>query len=218
MHHMILREAVKKVLDKIGRPNPFEHNMRGLKWLKLFLKRHPEIKHKRTEMLSRVRAAVTEPVIRAWFEDVPQYLSKANALDVLSDPSRIYNLDETGVCLCPKTGKLLASVKQKNVYSIFPGQERQQITVLCCFSACGVSLRPMIMYPYKRSIPHEIINSVPAGYSIGHSETGWMTTASFYEYIVNCFYPQLLANGVILFFDGHSSHISIELHDFCSEK
>ena len=70
--------------------------------------------------------------------------------------------------------------------------------------------------------PHEIINSVPDGYSIGHSETGWMTTASFYEYIVNCFYPQLLTNGVnflvILFFDGHSSHISIGLHDFCAEK
>ena len=62
MHHMIVREAVKKVLDKIGRPNPFKNNMPGLKWLKLFLKRHPEIKNKRTEMLSRVRAAVTETV------------------------------------------------------------------------------------------------------------------------------------------------------------
>ena len=116
-------------------------------------------------MLSCVRAAATEPVIRAWFEDVTQYLSKAIALDVLSDPSRIYNLDETGMCLCPKIDKLLAPVKQKNVYSISPGQERQQITVLCCFSACGVSVRPMIMYPYKRSIPHEIINSVLDGYS-----------------------------------------------------
>ena len=82
-------------------------------------------------MLSCVRAAATEPVIRAWFEDVTQYLSKAIALDVLSDPSRIYNLDETGMCLCPKIDKLLAPVKQKNVYSISPGQERQQITVLC---------------------------------------------------------------------------------------
>ena len=49
-----------------------------------------------------------------------------------------------------------------------------------------------------------------------------MTTASFYDYVVNCFYPQLMANGVnfpvTLFFDGHSSHISIELHDFCAEK
>ena len=124
MHHMIMREAVKKVLDKIGRPNPFKNNMPGLKWLKLFLKRHPEIKNKRREMLSRVRAAVTEPVIGAWFEDVTQYLSEANALDVLSDPSRIYNLGETGVSLCPKTGKLLAPVKQKYVYSISPGQEQ----------------------------------------------------------------------------------------------
>ena len=31
MHHMIVREAVKKVLDKIGRPNPFKNNMSGLK-------------------------------------------------------------------------------------------------------------------------------------------------------------------------------------------
>ena len=138
MHHMIVREAVKKLLNKIGRSNPFQNNMPGLKWLKLFLKRHSEIKNKRREMLFCVRAAVSETVIRAWFEDVTQYSSKANALDVLSDPSRIHNLDETGVCLCPKTGKILAPVKQKNVYSISPGQERQKITVLCCFSACDL--------------------------------------------------------------------------------
>ncbi|XP_014227669.1 uncharacterized protein LOC106652973 [Trichogramma pretiosum] len=49
-----------------------------------------------------------------------------------------------------------------------------------------------------------------------------MTSSAFYEFIVNCFYPQLLENGVqfpvIIFFDGHKSHISIELHDFCIQK
>ncbi|KAL7306134.1 hypothetical protein TKK_0001581 [Trichogramma kaykai] len=49
-----------------------------------------------------------------------------------------------------------------------------------------------------------------------------MTSSTFYEFIVNCFYPQLLENGVqfpaIIFFDGHKSHISIELHDFCIQK
>ena len=146
MHHMIVRQAVKSVLDKLNRKNPFTNNLPGVKWLKLFLKRHPNVKNKRTEMLSRVRAAITEEKIRTWFADVKKYLTQAKALDILNDSSRIYNMDETGVCLCPKTGKLLAPVKQKNVYAISPGLDRQQITVLCCFSASGVNVRPMISH------------------------------------------------------------------------
>ncbi|KAL7306132.1 hypothetical protein TKK_0001580 [Trichogramma kaykai] len=78
MHHTIVRQAVKNILDKIKRKNPFINKCPGKKWLKLFLGRLPDIKNKHTEMLSRVRAGVTEKVIRAWFIWTSFYSSKVS--------------------------------------------------------------------------------------------------------------------------------------------
>ena len=76
----------------------------------------------------------------------------------------------------------------------------------------------MIVYPYKRFPPKEVAGSVPDGYIIGHSPSGWMTRETF-NIIKNGFYRQLVKDGikfpVLLLFDGHKSHISLELHDFC---
>ena len=77
------------------------------------------------------------------------YLEKENVLDILSEPSRLYNWDETGVQLCPKTEKLLGAKKQKNLYYISPGKEKECITVFCTYSADGNEIAPMIVYPYK---------------------------------------------------------------------
>ncbi|KAK9675186.1 DDE superfamily endonuclease [Popillia japonica] len=76
------------------------------------------------------------------------------------------------------------------------------------------------MFPYKR-IP-DLALSVPDGWAIGRSDTGWMTAASFFEYIANVFYPWLLEKNtpmpVILFIDGHKSHYNLELYEFCVDK
>ncbi|XP_020298074.1 uncharacterized protein LOC109862427, partial [Pseudomyrmex gracilis] len=135
MHPNIVKSAIKNVLDKAPRPNCFKNNMPGQKWLKLFLKRHPEIGLKYAEVLSRSRASVTEENIRQWFAELKTYLEKENASDILSNSSRIYNMDETGMQLCPKTGKLLGARNKKNMYVISPGQEKESITVLCTYSA-----------------------------------------------------------------------------------
>uniref|UniRef100_A0A6P7GWS7 Uncharacterized protein LOC114347427 isoform X2 n=1 Tax=Diabrotica virgifera virgifera TaxID=50390 RepID=A0A6P7GWS7_DIAVI len=49
-----------------------------------------------------------------------------------------------------------------------------------------------------------------------------MNMESFYEYIANCFYQWLEKHRVqlpiVLFLDGHTSHISLALSEFCKEK
>ena len=99
MHPAVVKQAVQSVLDRIPRPNPFVGNLPGNKWLRLFLKRHPEIKLKYTEILSKTRASATEENIREWFKGLHAYLQKENALDILTESARMYNLDETGVQL-----------------------------------------------------------------------------------------------------------------------
>lgn len=95
---------------------------------------------------------------------------------------------------------------------------KEYITVMFSFSAAGRTCTPIIIYPYQR-IPEKIAESVPAGWGIGRSESGWMTAPVFYEYISSVFYPDLLLNNVefpvILYVDGHKTHLTIEISELC---
>nr|CAI5863558.1 unnamed protein product [Callosobruchus analis] len=174
-----------------------------------------------TEIISKARASVTEENIRNWFAELRDYLIEEHNEELLENPHRIFNADETGVTTCPKTGKVLGPKNYKAFYEIASGPEKECITVLCTFSAAGVSVPPMIVYPYKR-IPRDLSNSVPDDWAIGRSDSGWMVSSTFYEFIANVFHPWIIENHiklpVLLFLDGHKSHINMELSKFCSEK
>jgi len=77
----------------------------------------------------------------------------------------------------------------------------------------------MIIYDTKR-VPPLIAKYFPDEFVIGKSETGW-TSETFYMYIANIFYQWCLQNGieflVVLYVDGHSSHLTMALSDFCCQ-
>lgn len=79
----------------------------------------------------------------------------------------------------------------------------------------------MIIYPYKR-LPREVAESVPDDWVIGLSDSGWINSEVFFEYMSNHFNNYLDAKNVqrpvILFVDGHRSHLSPEVSTFCSEQ
>lgn len=88
-------------------------------------------------------------------------------------------------------------------------------------NADGVLAPPMVMYPYER-IPKHIVMRVPNGWGIGKSDSGWMTSESFFEYVSNIFYPWIVSMNIefpiLLYVDGHKSHITLSLSRFCTEK
>jgi hypothetical protein len=221
MHHDEVQLAVQNILKASHRENLFHDDKPGRKWLKLFLRRRPSIAKRNTEIISKARAAVTEETIRDWFKNLREYLRKEDLEEIASDPTRIYNADETGMQFCPKTGKLLGPKSYKDFYVVSSGPEKESMTVLCNFSAAGVIVPPMMIVPYKR-VPRDVAFSIPDSYFLGRSDSGWMVSETFYEYITNCFYPWLLENKikfpVLLFLDGHKSHINVELFNFCIEK
>lgn len=75
------------------------------------------------EAISKGRTIITEETLRKWFDNLKQYLTSIQALDVLENPRRILNEDETGFLICPKTGKY------KNVYQIVKRKEKGAVTV-----------------------------------------------------------------------------------------
>nr|CAI5844560.1 unnamed protein product [Callosobruchus analis] len=113
MHPDEVKDSVQKVLKETKRENPFTDDRPGKKWLQLFLRRHPNITQRNTEIISKARASVTEENIRNWFAELRDYLIEEHNEELLENPHRIFNADETGVTTCPKTGKVLGPKNYK---------------------------------------------------------------------------------------------------------
>ncbi|GAB0095410.1 hypothetical protein DMENIID0001_107920 [Sergentomyia squamirostris] len=213
-----LKDAVALFVKLEGRTNRFKKGRPGRVWMKYFLKRNPDVSRRTPQSLTTRRAKVTKAEVYGWFDEVEQYLKEAGLTGL--EPRRIFNCDETAFFLCPQVQEVLAEKGVKSVHNVTNGNDRATVTVLFMGSAAGDMVPPMIVLPYER-IPAEIRNRVPSDWSIGRSpDSGWMTSDTFYEYITNCFHKWLIKNEiplpVILFLDGHNSHLTLPLSEWCS--
>ncbi|XP_072389327.1 uncharacterized protein [Diabrotica undecimpunctata] len=215
-----LKSSVQKFLIENPRPNNFKDNRPGDGWLKGFLKRHPGVSRRTSEGVTAASACVSERDIKNWFKNIETSVKEKHLEEVLTDPSRIFNGDESGFQICPSTGKVFAMKGFKNVYNVEKSSSKENVTVMFTFSADGKICVPMVIYPYQR-IPEKVAKGINPKWGVGRSDNGWMTAETFYQYIANVFYPHLIENNiklpVILFVDGHKSHLSYQLSLLCNE-
>ncbi|XP_063217115.1 uncharacterized protein LOC134527954 [Bacillus rossius redtenbacheri] len=216
-----LFETVRDIVLSDQRPTPFKDGQPGIKWFKSFLKRHPTLSERYAESINTARATVTEESLRQWFHELKGFLEQENHLDILNDPSRIYNADESGFETCPKTGKVLGPVSFDNLYEVKSGNEKEAITVMANFNAAGNTVSPMIVFPLQK-ISREIAQNLNSEWGVGRSKKGWMTGALYYEYIANIFLPWLKKRNVqfpvLLLVDGHKSHTTYKVAQFCADN
>ncbi|CAK1588131.1 unnamed protein product, partial [Parnassius mnemosyne] len=196
-----LLDTVQKILKDYQRPNPFKDDRPGQTWYSGFLKRNPEISVRAAESINKARARVTEEHIRQWFRELQTFLSESGQSDILTQPDRIFNADESGFSLCPKTGKVLGPKGFRNLYQVNSGNEKDNLTVLINFNA--------------------VTESMPPEWILGRSESGWMRSEIFFEYIVNDFNTWVENNKIqkpiLLLVDGHKSHMSLVLSSMCEQ-
>ena len=133
-----------------------------------------------------------------------------------NSPTQIWNADEAGFALCPKTGRVLSVKTDKNVYGV-TGDSKEQITCLCAASAAGEIIPPMQVFPGERFWYNPMANCIPNAY-FGHSTNGWIDTELFYGLLANHFVKKVQVRPVVSLVDGHSSHIDLEVSKFCSEN
>ncbi|KAJ8950057.1 hypothetical protein NQ314_008063 [Rhamnusium bicolor] len=186
-----------------------------------FFKRNPPISARIPETLTATRASVTEEKLRNWFQEVDTFLKSEKQTDILNHPERIFNCDESAFQICPKSNKVIGPRGEKNIYEIAKRSDKESITVAITVGANGTLLPPFLLFSYKR-LPGPLVSNVPNEWAIGKSEKGWMTGESFYEYVANVFHPWLVKNKitfpVILFIDGHKSHLTLHLSTFCEKN
>ena len=205
---------VKRLLDKTGRPNPFPDNLPGKTWWYSFLKRHPQLSSRTPQPVENYRAkSCTPSTMNAWYNGFEQFLLRH---DLLDKPHCIWNCDESGFSLCPKTGKVLAARGTPTVYYNTSG--KGQITTLVCISAAGGIIPPMHIFPGVRFGYNPMEGCVEGSY-FGKSENGWITTELFNGWLKRHFVSNIPPQRpVCLLVDGHSSHIDLDTSKFCKEN
>lgn len=121
--------------------------------------------------------------------------------------------------LVPGKRKVLAFRGMEDCYNIQKGNPKQTMSVLATISADGDILPPFLIFPYKRSqswMTEE--NSFP----FTLTDSGWMKTDAFCSFLTDQFIPELKKRDVtfpvLLFLDGHRSHVNLDVTDLCMEN
>ena len=96
------------------------------------------------------------------------------------------------------------------------GERGKTHTVVTCVSAAGLSIPPMIIYPRVR-LAEGLKSGAYPGTLFVCSKKGWITQDLFrdwFHFFISSIPP---TRPVLLIFDGHSSHITLELIQLAQE-
>ena len=215
--------VVHDYLEEKQISNPFTNGIPGRDWWNRFKKRWPILSERKPQHLSKARArAGCREVIDAWFDQVQKTFLEAG-LNV-ADPGiacRLWNCDETGFCTSSSSTKLIVRRGAKAVHEVGGGSGHEFITVHCAASGSGERLPPFILYKGK-NLYRRWMEGGPAGALYGVNDSGWMDASNFLSWFNKLFIPAVThlteTAPVVLFFDGHHSHISLELINTAREK
>lgn len=211
---------VKKILDLDGRKTAFRDNLPGKDWYKRFRQRNPELTMRTPQSLGHERAMINKDMVEMWFSTLFKFLDSEvpDYKMLINNPRRIFNADESGFPLCIKSGKVLAGVGSKHVYQVVTNN-KTQITVMACFNALGDYLPPLIVYPGQRLRDVGLSSFTEAIF--GQTENGWMDAdlfVAFLEHFLHFVKSKSIPFPVILFVDGHATHMTLAASEFCSKN
>ncbi|KAL8568889.1 hypothetical protein ACOMHN_061465 [Nucella lapillus] len=210
-----VQRAVQTILNERGAVTVFKDNLPGKKWISLFMKRHRDVSFRTPQALGAQRAVVTVDKITDWFKLAYDEITAAGG--VLDDPSRIFNCDETGFQLGGGGFTQIIASKNERVYQV-TSDTHTQITVLACVSASGEVLDPLIIFPGKR-FGYDPLEGFPEAH-FAKSDNGWIDGEIFATWLKTAFIPATnhLPRPVILFLDGHKTHVTMAVSDVCRDK
>lgn len=201
---------VRKLAYQIAEHNNIPHNfnrqtqMAGKKWFYGFRARHKELTLREPEATSMARARGFNKENVGEFFDILKRVIDENAIDA----TRLFNVDETGVSTVQnKCQKVLAKKGKRQVGSVSSGERGVNTTVVCCTSASGSYVPPMIIFKRMR-MANELKVGAPPGGLVEVSESGYINSALFVQWMkhfVDTVKPSV-DKRVLLLLDGHTTH------------
>ena len=174
-------------------------------WWESFCRRHPNLTLRAPAPLSQARVYASDRDVIARYFDLLEHTLVEN--DLHDKPCQLFNMDETGMPLDPKSVKCVFARGVKNPVSLSSGN-KSQITVVACVSAAGYCIPPMVVWDRKH-LSDELIDGEVPGTFYGFSDNGWMDQELFDGWLCNHFLRYAPpTRPVLLLLDGHSSHYS----------
>nr|CAI5838934.1 unnamed protein product [Callosobruchus analis] len=211
-----LRRSVYKYVEIMKIPHNFPSltALAGRKWVKLFLKRHPNISRRKAQHMNVARARKLNMFIVAdYFKKLKDVMVDTG---VMGKPQCIFNIDEKGCQLnVHKQQTVLARKGAKRVHML-TDEHAENVTIVSCGNALGQSIPPMIIMKGIRQKPEWSMH-LPPGSILNMTAKGSMTTEMFVKWMdhFSKFKPQ---GKVLLIFDGASAHLDYRIVDVAEKN
>ena len=159
------------IAEKTGKQHPLKDGLARRSWFEAFRARHRRLTFRIAQPLSYCRALYSNP------DTIDDFFSKLGALygkhNLLTTPKQVFNVDETGISIVHKPGKVLAELGRRNVYALTSAERGKTHTILICISASGFSIPPLMVYPRKR-VPDSMREGAIPDTMFEVSESGWI--------------------------------------------
>ena len=204
------------VAEKAEISHPFnkESRMAGKDWVQGFLARHHlSIRQPQGTSIART-VGFNRPQVQNFFDLYRGCLEAKNYA-----PSRIWNMDETGLTTVQKPGKILASKGTRQVGKVTSAERGALVTLVCACNAAGVFMPPMYIFPRKRMTDTLMKGAPPqaAGFA---SPSGWTDSELFLTWLrhFTSFTGCSRQDPHIILLDGHHSHKTLAAIEFCREN
>lgn len=218
--HNFLRAAVEVAKNK---GVSFKGQKPSEMWWRRLKGRHANFSLRSPEATGANRhASMTKERVEKFFESLDQVVT-SNGLQ----GKHVWNMDETGLTLAHKPGKVVAAKGAKTVHAKC-STSRELVTVIACANADGNTVPPHVIIPgkTKRSLQSYDIESVRKStkddlknLNISLSESGWTKDGIGRLWFTSTFLPWIGTDRPqLLVCDGHSSHNNIEFVELARKE
>ena len=213
-----VRKLAYEYAEKLQIPHKFNSQKKkaGKDWLRNFMSRH-KFSHRKAEHTSSARAnGFNKENVKEFFHLLKELMDEYNFT-----PDRIFNVDETGISIVPKTSpKIIARKGRRQVGGLTAGERGENVTAEICMSAAGTYMPPMLIFPRVKE-NQELLNDAPPGAWGEFHKSGYMQTDIFtkwFEKFVQ-FSKATPENKVLLLLDGHVTHVrNLKVIDMAKEN
>ena len=210
----------QQLVTQLGIATPFPNGRPMDNWYRCFMNRYPELSKRQPMILSKKRAGISREAVNQWFDELHEYITDIGHGDILTQPTRMFNADETGFPLAPKPLKVIAAKGDPHIYQQ-GSSSKTQITCLLAHNAFGQFVHPMFVFPgknFRQDFMERFYHYLPNA-TFGRLSNGWMDAELFLTWLDSTFDTYVtekhIPRPVLLIVDGAKVHISLEISEFC---
>lgn len=193
-----------------------EKQMAGKDFYYHFMSRHQDLRLRTAESTSLQRAVgFSKDQVTGFFDKLTELMDKHKF-----SPSKIFNVDETGVsCVHTNSLKVMSIKGKKQVGKLTSAERGRNVTILLSINATGDQfIPPLFVFPRVR-IDNDLKRDAPLGSIFDGQKSGWITKEGFLKWL-HAFVDRVNPNEknpVLLILDGHGSHKDLDVILYAKE-